>query len=406
MGLGNSDNDAVVDEAEVGGVSGGGGEFGKSFGSVSCSICLEVVTDNGNRSWAKLQCGHQFHLDCIGSAFNVKGAMQCPNCRKVEKGEWMYANGCRPMPEISLDDWVHDEDLYDLREFSSNNYHDLLVHHTIFAEHTALSSTSHPCPYIAYFGPIHPSPSTSSGGVSDGSNFNSHWNCPSLHSEVPNSYAFPAVDVHYHSWEHSSPPFSTTGNQIGSTDQPSISPLPQRSTRTSSDLPRSRSFMHPLHVGRSSTARTRSSITSSMLPPYQGSNARTRERVQALQANYHQPGHSPPIHTPTVSGSRRSNSQRSLSQVGTVASSSDQTGFYFVPSATSGRNFQEAENLPSIRFRAWERDHLPSFSLNQTDRDSSWGTFHQAASGSDSNIRSSGFRQRHGSESMSSHNRS
>lgn len=37
---------------------------GKAFAasSVSCSICLEIVTDNGDRAWAKLQCGHQFHL--------------------------------------------------------------------------------------------------------------------------------------------------------------------------------------------------------------------------------------------------------------------------------------------------------------------------------------------------------
>jgi len=52
--------------------------------------------------------------DCIGSAFNVKGAMQCPNCRKIEKGQWLYANGCRSLPEFSMDDWAHDEDLYDL----------------------------------------------------------------------------------------------------------------------------------------------------------------------------------------------------------------------------------------------------------------------------------------------------
>ncbi|KAK8335143.1 hypothetical protein V6Z12_A09G033700 [Gossypium hirsutum] len=26
----------------------------KSFGSVSCSICLETVTDNGDRSWTKV----------------------------------------------------------------------------------------------------------------------------------------------------------------------------------------------------------------------------------------------------------------------------------------------------------------------------------------------------------------
>lgn len=47
-------NNKVVDE--------GDGPGTKSSGSVSCSICLEVVMDNGNRSLAKLICGHQFHL--------------------------------------------------------------------------------------------------------------------------------------------------------------------------------------------------------------------------------------------------------------------------------------------------------------------------------------------------------
>jgi len=58
MGLGNEEEDdnnnhnhnKVVDDGS------------KSLGSVSCSICLEVVTDNGDRSFAKLLCGHQFHL--------------------------------------------------------------------------------------------------------------------------------------------------------------------------------------------------------------------------------------------------------------------------------------------------------------------------------------------------------
>ncbi|KAL5791819.1 hypothetical protein ACOSP7_000413 [Xanthoceras sorbifolium] len=40
--------------------------------AVSCSICLDVVSDSGGRSRAKLHCGHEFHLDCIGSAFNMK----------------------------------------------------------------------------------------------------------------------------------------------------------------------------------------------------------------------------------------------------------------------------------------------------------------------------------------------
>lgn len=54
------------------------------------------------------------HADCIGSAFNVKGAMQCPNCRQIEKGQWLYATGSRSYPEFNMDEWAHEEDLYDL----------------------------------------------------------------------------------------------------------------------------------------------------------------------------------------------------------------------------------------------------------------------------------------------------
>ncbi|XP_012434176.1 E3 ubiquitin-protein ligase RFI2 isoform X2 [Gossypium raimondii] len=393
MGLGsNGGDDVVVDDGDDGGDGGAGcGNGGKSFGSVSCSICLEMVTDNGDRSWAKLQCGHQFHLDCIGSAFNVKGAMQCPNCRKIEKGQWLYANGCRSYPEFNVDDWAHDEDLYDLSfsemsfgvhwcpfgslaqlptfeegELSSTTYHELLGQNAIFSEHSA--PAAHPCPYVAYFGPtVHPSSSNSSGSVSDSSSYNNHWNGPSVPGEVPASYAFPAMDHHYHNWEHHSPPFSTSSSRIGSSDQPSNPPVSQRSARSGSDMPRSGSFMRPYVVGHSSGARAGSSVASSLIPPYPGSNARARDRVQALQAYYQQqhPSTSPSIRTPVISGSRRSSSHRIHAQVGPVASSSD-----------------------------------------QVDRDSAWGAFHQSAGAPDPGIRSGSFRQRHGSERMSSHNHS
>lgn len=85
-----------------------------SGGSVSCSVCLEAVTDKGDRSIAKLKCSHQFHLDCIGSAFNAKGAMQCPNCRNIENGQWLYANGCNPYEDIILENFTNNEDLYDV----------------------------------------------------------------------------------------------------------------------------------------------------------------------------------------------------------------------------------------------------------------------------------------------------
>lgn len=52
MGLGNLD---ILDDGDGGGKT----------TAVSCSICLEAVTDSGDRSWAKLQCGHEFHLGML-----------------------------------------------------------------------------------------------------------------------------------------------------------------------------------------------------------------------------------------------------------------------------------------------------------------------------------------------------
>ncbi|XP_061357458.1 E3 ubiquitin-protein ligase RFI2 [Gastrolobium bilobum] len=409
MGLGNDDDD---------------GDTHKSFGSVPCSICLDVVSDNGDRSWAKLQCGHQFHLDCIGSAFNIKGAMQCPNCRKIEKGQWLYANGGRSYPEFSMDDWTHDEDLSDLNysemsfgvhwcpfgnlaqlpsafeegEFPSTAYHDILGQHAIFAEHVAVSSASHPCPYIAYIGPIHPSTSNSGGTISEASNFN-HWNGPPVPSDMPTSYTFPAVDLNYHSWEHHSSHFSSASSRLGAADQPSVSAGSQRPARGGSEVPGSGSLIHPFLVGHSSAA------TSSMIPPYPGSNARARDRVQALQAYYQprQPPNSTTIRTPVASGTRRSSSHSGSAQLAPVASSTNQSaGFIYIP---SGRNFQEETHLPN-RFHAWEREHLPSLSLNHVGRESSWRAYHQtqSASGSDPGIRSGSFR-RHELERMPSQNR-
>ncbi|KAM7481611.1 hypothetical protein LguiB_006194 [Lonicera macranthoides] len=104
--------------------------------------------------------------------------------------------------------------------------HNLVGQHTLSAEQTAVSSASHPCPYIAYLRPIHPSSSNSSESVSsDGSSFNNHWsNSQSTLSEIsPTSYAFPTMDVHYQSRDHHhSFAFPMTSSQIGGSDQPLI----------------------------------------------------------------------------------------------------------------------------------------------------------------------------------------
>ncbi|OIW17491.1 hypothetical protein TanjilG_22603 [Lupinus angustifolius] len=410
IGIGN--NDDVVGDNE------------SSFASVSCSICLDVVVvDNGDRSWANLQCGHRFHLDCIGSAFNVKGAMQCPNCRKIEKGKWLYANGCRSYPEFSLDDWTHDEDLYDLSysemsfgvhwcpfsnltqlpssfeegEFSSTAYHEIVGQHTIFAEHTAVSPASDPCPYMAYIGPIHPSTSNPGVTVSEASNSN-HWNGPPAHRRTPTTYTFPGMNIHYPSWEHHSSHLSSaTGNLGAPADQTSVSPSSQRLAMGSG------SFMHPFLVGHSSAARPGSLVTSAMIPPYPGSNAQTRNRVRALQPSYQtqQLPNSTTMRTPIAPGTRRTSSHSGSTQLAPVALSPDHgVGFLFVPSGSSGHHFQEETHLPS-HFHAWERDQLPPLSFNHINRDPSWRAYQH---GSDPGIRSSNFRLRHGVERMPSQN--
>lgn len=44
--------------------------------------------------------------DCIGSAFNAKRLMQCPNCRKIEPGQWLCATSGHPIPDFNDDDWI------------------------------------------------------------------------------------------------------------------------------------------------------------------------------------------------------------------------------------------------------------------------------------------------------------
>ncbi|XP_074320921.1 E3 ubiquitin-protein ligase RFI2-like [Silene latifolia] len=394
----------------------GGGKKSLSSSTVSCSICLEYVTDIGERSWAKLQCGHEFHLDCIGSAFNIKGAMQCPNCRKIEKGQWLYATSCRSFTDF-VEDWAHGEDLYDLNysdifgiqwcpipafsrppsfdegDIPSTAYQDLLGQHAVFAEHSAVSSSAHQCPYVAYYGPLHSS-SSNSVVSADGLNFSNQWGCPPGPSELQSSYTFPAVETQYHGWEHHSMPFSATSSRLGGSDLPSAPSVHQRSSRANADLSRSGSFVHASAMNHSSGSRVGSSATSSMVPPYPGSAARARDRVQALQAYSQPPNTSLPMRTPMLHGSRRSNHQ-GLSQVGPLPPLSDQTGgLYIFPSGTSSRSFSELEN-PS-RFHGWERAQFPSSLSTQLESDSNWvpGPGHNS------------FHHRYGSEQTPSQSRS
>ncbi|KAH9603692.1 hypothetical protein KSS87_023817 [Heliosperma pusillum] len=124
---------------------------------VPCSICLDLVIYGGERSRAKLQCGHEFHLDCIGSAFNMKGTMQCPNCRKIEKGQWLYANGSTNSSlELSMDDGGTDNYPFYFGFTEMVTADSSLC--TCFAEPYRV----HICPFRG-FSQVHPAPESSLG---------------------------------------------------------------------------------------------------------------------------------------------------------------------------------------------------------------------------------------------------
>ncbi|KAF8653859.1 hypothetical protein HU200_061988 [Digitaria exilis] len=191
----------------------------EAAGGAACSICLDpVLAGGGGRSVAKLQCGHEFHLDCIGSAFNAKGAMQCPNCRKIEKGRWLYASGQLPSADIDLGGWAA-SDNYDIaadlpfgfqwcpfsgftqlasvfeeREAEPSSYHTI-------GDHSSASSSSLVCPYLALRGFLHPVhvPSTSNSGA-ESTSFHRHSTGLEVHAtpDLSNAQVFHATESRNH----------------------------------------------------------------------------------------------------------------------------------------------------------------------------------------------------------------
>ncbi|XP_010914452.1 E3 ubiquitin-protein ligase IPI1 [Elaeis guineensis] len=391
---------------------GDGGKEGAT--TVACSICLETVTSDGDRSTAKLQCGHQFHLDCIGSAFNAKGIMQCPNCRKVENGNWLYVSSSRPLPELSMDDWAHDEDLYELSysempfgvhwcpfsrlaQASSSfeegessppiSFQDLLGHHAIFTEHLATSSAAHPCPYVAYFQPLQPSSSSSSHVSSespiDGPGYHHHWSHIARPTDVQTVHTLPPLDLQYHSWQQHSLSYSPPNSHFSGADQASASSATMRAARLDSDgLLRAGPLVHPYILGHTSGSRgrTTSSFVPSLVPPY-----------LRAHGTVHDHQNSQSIHGTIFAGIQRSGGSRGLTSLApTQPSLPDHGGFYLLPSAgRSGRNLMDAENTAGNHFySSWERDRFVPYQLFPVDREPGWwGPYTQSTGASDSSHR-------------------
>ncbi|KAJ6844773.1 uncharacterized protein M6B38_293815 [Iris pallida] len=345
-----------------------------------CSICLELVLDRGERAIARLHCGHDFHLDCIGSAFNAKGAMQCPNCRKVEKGRWLYANGHRSSSDFDLDGWVM-EDIYDLSyselpfgiqwcpfrgftqlaslfeegESQLNSYHESLGN-TTFGDHLSAPNSSHVCPYLALHGfPHHmhaAAPSSSADSVPESNPFPRHpsnFGGGQPSADMLNSHSFPPAEPQSHNWQQQhSLPFSLLGN---TSEQSAALFAPRLSRSDASSQQRLGSFVHPHLLVHGSVPRTGSNPMASLGPPVVGdARGHTHTRGNGNSHMYQQPMSSstprsspfPPIRRPRPRGLTLASSLAT-----TTSSSAEVGGFYAftsVSGSANGRSHQEAEN--------------------------------------------------------------
>jgi hypothetical protein len=332
------------------------------------------VGEDGGRSTAKLECGHQFHLDCIGSAFNMKGAMQCPNCRRIEKGRWLYATGSAcSFPDIALDDdWsTPHEDSYELSyseipfgvhwcpfsgltrfhssfeelESPSTTYPDLQGNHSIFSEHTA-GSPLHPHSYVAYLQPIPPN----SGENIDDPNFSHQWNNGLFgHNEIYTP--FPANTIQFQGWGRHHPPNRTHNhNNIHARLRPG--------------RPDSEALSRPFHPSHGSVTRGGIPFVSATVHP---SNSPRSHHISHATHRHQQPG----MPLSILPGVRRFIAPRGP-PLPTVTPSDHSRGF-FMPTHPREREY------PSL------------FPIVSFERDSA----HHSNGGSNSGTRSGSLQQRH-----------
>ncbi|XXG78813.1 hypothetical protein AAC387_Pa08g2671 [Persea americana] len=370
---------------------GGGDRKGELFGcgrgsSAICSICLECVVDRGERSIAKLQCGHEFHLDCIGSAFNAKGAMQCPNCRKVEKGQWLYANGYRSLAEFSVDELVNEDNyvdltysnlpfgfqwcpfrgfmhlssLFDEGEPQPNAYQDFLGS-AAFGDHSTASSSTHVCPYLSLHGhprAIHPQSSNSGDLVHDVTPFHRHPSVLGISSsnDVINSQGFSATESRQHNWQQASLPFSVPGTILNSAEQHASQLASRLSRNDSAGQQRLGSFVHPFHITHGSLSRSGSNLVASLTPPTVGdAGSHTRHSGHIYQEPSSSFRNAP---FPSIRRAR----QRGLAFISSVGSNSsvENSGFYgfSVSSGSVNRSHQDGDSIGRRfdRFYGWVRE--------------------------------------------------
>ncbi|XP_078168949.1 E3 ubiquitin-protein ligase IPI1-like [Carex rostrata] len=358
-----------------------------------CSICLEIVTTGGDRSIARLKCGHEFHLDCIGSAFNVKGVMQCPNCRKVEKGSWLYANRPSrnvPVPDLNvMDEWTPDEDLYDLTYpeipfgvhwcpfgrmaqlptfFEDGEpspplaFSELFSPQALFANHVAIqTATGHPCPYVTYINPIHANQPPSSSPLSSTSSSNGHHHHPSGRTVVgqplpvlpQHPHQLP-IDFRYNVWDSHFPRTVYGGSVM---QLPTSTSVPEQDGQSSRGVTHTFDFL--------GTTSSRAGNPTSLVPPLVPQIVRSDPTIPEH--------HAPPSSSATPGMfTRIANTMggvTAIPQPSPVPPSDSTNSFCIFPSSSSN----STEDVGGNQFYAWERDQFAPFPLAPVEnRENGW----------------------------------
>lgn len=323
--------------------------------------------------------------------------MQCPNCRKVEKGHWLYAHGHRSSTDFDFDGWIT-EDIYDLNyselplgyhwcpfsgftqlasliediESQPNSYQEPLGSSS-FGDRSSSSGSTHVCPYLALHGfprPMHTAPSSSSDHVPENSHFHRH--SIALAGQPPtellNLHSFTSAEPPNHNWQQQPSPLSMPPLASNSDHQYGLR-LPR--TDTGNHQSRQGSFVHSHpHQHGSVPARSASSLAAVSMAPSVLGEVRT-----------HTSRSSPFIPI------RRSR-PRGLNLIST-SNSTDTGGLYgFSVSSSSSRSLQDS-GRQFERVYGWGRDSFNQLPWIPVNGESRWwgplypnqvpqsGTFHQ-----------------------------
>ncbi|KAM0890333.1 hypothetical protein ACQ4PT_027139 [Festuca glaucescens] len=363
-------------------------------GDAACSICLDPV--GGGRSVAKLQCGHEFHLDCIGSAFNAKGAMQCPNCRKIEKGRWLYATGHRPSPDIDIGGWVTGE-TYDITSdlpfgFQWCPFNGFTQLSSVFEEgeveptsyhtagdHSSAASSSLVCPYLSLRGFLHPMhvPSSSNPGT-EGPSFHRHPTGAEGHAspDLRDAQGFHATESRNLDSEHR----YLSNLPVSGIPDHSVPPfgigLPRYET---SSQQRSRPYVHHHPLVHRPTPRNGSNLVAPPLGSVPAVMAETRGHGHGARGHmYQQSMHSSMQSSPFPPTTRRVRPRAlAITSFIAAAASSAEVGVPhgFAPTAPVNRNLSSDSDgvpRPVDRPYGWGREGFAPFPWVPVDGEPHW----------------------------------